>query len=147
MSEAIFNDVFGRLTWDDRVGCWRGEIEWSAGQDVGVSLWHPGYDVARGLRLAGDSLAWLQAHELDARRLLAEEIYEGCSDAWEDDEDEGKDPVTVTSIFRRLALMRIGFGEDGSLVLTYDVAELLAGQLVDAEFAPDRTFQGAYLVD
>jgi hypothetical protein len=147
MAEAIFNDVFGRLTWDEQVGCWRGSIDWDPGGTVEVAIWHPGYDVPLGLRLAGDGLAWLQVHEDEARRLLAEEILEGCGDAWEEQEEFGEEAITAESIRRRLALVRIGFGEDGSLMLTYDVAELLAGQLVDAEFGPDRTFRGAYLVD
>jgi hypothetical protein len=42
--------------------------------------------------------------------------------------------------------VRIGFGEDGSLLLSYDAGEMFGGHVVDAEFGPDRSFLGAGLV-
>ena len=43
-------------------------------------------------------------------------------------------------------LVRIGFIEDGSLLLSYDPGDLFGGHVVDGEFNPGRAFEGAYLV-
>jgi hypothetical protein len=142
MAEAFFNDVFGRLEWDRELGCWLGGIDWPPGRHTEVALWLSGDDLAADLRMAADSLEWLQAHEGQARRCAAEEMLEVYNDTWQDEAG----PLTAAELFRRLELVRIGFEEDGSLLLTYDAGELFGGHLVDAEFGPDRSFRGADLV-
>jgi hypothetical protein len=141
MAEAIFNDVFGRLEWDDELGCWLGGIDWPPGLHTEVAIWLSD-DVAAGLRMAREGLEWLQDHEGQARGCVAEEMLEVYNDAWSDEEV----PLTRAEFFRRLELVRIGLEEDGSLLLSYDAGELFGGHLVDAEFGPDRSFRGADLV-
>jgi hypothetical protein len=140
MGEAIFNDVFGRLEWDRELGGWLGGIDWPPGLHTEVVLWL-GDDVAASFRLAREGLEWLQDHEGQARGEVADEMLEVYNDAWN---EEG--PLTRAEFFRRLELVRVGFEEDGSLLLTYDVGDLFGGHLVDAEFGPDRSFLGADLV-
>ena len=142
MAEAFFNDVFGRLEWDGELGGWLGGIDWPPGRHTEVALWLSGDDLAADLRMAADSLGWLQDHEGQARRDTAEEMLEVYNNAWLDEEG----PLTGAELFRRLELVRIGFEEDGSLLLTYDAGELFGGHEVDAEFGPDRSFRGAGLV-
>ena len=141
MAEAFFNDVFGRLTWDDVLGCWLGGIDWPPGQHTEVALWLS-EDLAGGLRTAAEGLEWLQDHEGQARRCAAEEMLEVYNNAWQDEAG----PLTGAELFRRLELVRIGFEEDGTLLLTYDAGELFGGHVVDAELGPDRSFRGADLV-
>jgi hypothetical protein len=141
MGEAIFNDVFGRLEWDRELGCWLGGIDWPPGLHTEVALWLAD-DVAAGFHLAREGLEWLQGHEGQARRSAAEEMLEVYKDAWSGEEGA----LTAGELFRRLELVRIGFEEDGSLLLTYDAGDLFGGHVVDAEFDPNRSFRGAYLV-
>ncbi|HZY90391.1 MAG TPA: DUF2262 domain-containing protein [Gemmataceae bacterium] len=141
MAAAFFNDVFGRLEWDSQLGGWLGGIDWPPGLHTEVAIWLPGDDLAGGLRMAGEGLEWLQAHEGQARRCVAEEMLEVYKD-WQDAEG----PLTTAELFRHLELVRIGLEEDGSLLLTYDAGELFGGHVVDAEFGPDRSFRGADLV-
>jgi hypothetical protein len=142
MAEAMFNDVFGRLAWDDRLGCWLGGIDWPPGRYTEVAIWHPDNDVAAGLRLAREGLEWLQDHEGHARRCVAGEMLEVYNGAWRGAEG----PLTAGAFLRRLELVRVGFEEDGSLRLTYDGRDLFGGHVIDGEFGPDRSFHGAGLV-
>jgi hypothetical protein len=141
MGEAIFNDVFGRLEWDREVGGWLGGIDWPPGLHTEVALWL-GDDVAAGFRLAREGLEWLQDHEGQARGEVAAEMLAVYNEAWADAEG----PLTRAEFFRRLELVRIGFEEDGTLLLSYDAGDLFGGHVVDAEFGPDRSFRGAGLV-
>jgi hypothetical protein len=143
MAEAIFNDVFGRLTWDDREGCWLGGMDWPPGRYTEVAIWHPGDDLAAGLRMAQEGWDWLQSHEGHARRCIAGELLWAYNHAWRK-EDE---PLTEAAFLHRLELVYVGFGEDGSLLLSYDGRGLFGGQGVEVEFGPDRSFRGARLVD
>jgi hypothetical protein len=142
MSGAIYNDVFGRLTWDDRLGCWLGGIDWPPGQHTEVAIWHPGHDVVAGLRTAGEGLDWLQSEEEHARRCVAWELLEVYNEDWRDE----REPMTTDELMRHFELVRITFEEDGSLLLSYHCGELFGGHEVDADFGPDRSFRGAGLV-
>jgi hypothetical protein len=142
MAGAFFNDVFGRLTWDDNLGCWLGGIDWPPGLHTEVAIWVPAGDLLAGLRLAREGLEWLQEDEEgQACRCVAAEILEIYNDNWQDEE-----PITEDQLVRYLELVRIGFWEDGSLLLTYDAGDLFGGHLIEGEFGPDRTFRGAGLV-
>jgi hypothetical protein len=140
----ILNDVFGRLTWDERAGCWVGEIAWPEGLQTEVLLCHPGTDIAAGLRSARASLDWLKDSEEDARRCVAGQLLHVYNSAWR----EEVVPITEDEFVERLVPARIVFGADGELLLTYDGGEeMFGGQYVDAEFGPDGSFRGAKLVE
>jgi hypothetical protein len=55
-------------------------------------------------------------------------------------------PITEDEFARRLELVRVEFGEDGSLLLSYDAGEMFGGHVLDADFGPTRAFRGASLV-
>lgn len=142
MAEAIYNDVFGRLTWDGRLGCWLGGIDWPPGRHTEVAIWHPDNDVAAGLRMAREGLDWLQSHEEHARRCVAREMLGVYNDAWRDEPE----PITEEEFLRRIELVRVAFAEDGSLLLSYDGGELFGGHVIDGDFGADGSFRGAGLV-
>jgi hypothetical protein len=139
---AIFNDVFGRLTWDGQLDCWLGGIDWPPGCHTEVAIWQPGDDVASGLGMAREGLDWLQGHEGHVRRCVAGKLLAVYNGAWCGDEG----PLSEAAFLRRLELVRIGFEEDGTLLLSYDSQGLFGGHLIDAEFGPDRSFRGAHLI-
>jgi hypothetical protein len=141
VAEAIYNDVFGRLTWDSRLGCWLGGIDWPPGQHTEVAIWHPGGDVVAGLRTAVEGLAWLEAQEGHARECVTRHMLGVYNAAWRDEPE----PMTEEEFRRRLELVWVGFADDGSLLLSYDPGDLFGGHLLDATFAADRTFRGANL--
>jgi hypothetical protein len=141
MAEAFFNDVFGRLTWDHELGCWLGGIDWPPGHHTEVAIGQP-EDLAAALGMAREGLEWLRANEVYARRCVAGEMLGVCNKAWRDAEG----PITADEFVRRLELVRVGFEEDGSLLLSYDSGEMFGGHVLDAEFGPDRAFRGATLV-
>src|SRR5437660_731567 len=129
MPAAIHNDVFGRLEWDDQLGCWLGGIDWPGDLYTEVAIWHPDSDVVAGLRMACDSLDWLQSQEEHARRCVAWEMVEVYNRSW----SEEPFPITSDDLCGRIELVRIGFIEDGSLLLTYDPGDLFGGHVIDGE--------------
>lgn len=143
MSDAIYNDVFGRLEWDARAGCWRGRIDWYAGRQLAVAIVHPDTDVIAGLRTALDSLSWLRSEEADARHCVAVAMQAVYNDDWREDDEL----LTAEALASRLELIGVSFGADGSLLLSYECGDLFSGHGLDAEFGPDRLLREAYLVD
>ncbi len=141
MSGALYNDIFGRLTWDDEHGCWRGAIDWPPGLQTEVAIWQPGADVAAGLRTARDGLDWLQTEDEHALRCVAGQLLHVYNTAWRQDEE----PLAEDEFIRRIELLWIGFGDGGELLLSYDDGGLFGGHIIDAEFGPDRSFRGARL--
>jgi hypothetical protein len=144
MSQAFFNDVFGRLEWDDPLGCWVGAVELFPGREVEVALWNDPGDLLGGLRVAREGLDWVRSNEDYARGRAAREMVEEYNDYWR---EVGTKRLTALDLGHRLRLARVGFAEDGSLVLTYDGQDLFGGRLLDGEFDPDRNFRGTYLVE
>ena len=142
MAQAIHNDVFGRLEWDDQLGCWLGGIDWPPGLHTEVAIRHPDGDVAAGLRTAGAGLDWLELQEEYVRRCAAGKMLALHNDAWRDEPW----PMTDDEFVGQLELVRVLFEEDGSLLLSYDAGDLFGGHVIDAEFAADRSFVGARLV-
>jgi hypothetical protein len=142
MAAAMHNDVFGRLEWDDQLDCWLGGIDWPPGLYTEVAIWLPDSDVITGLRMACDSLSWLESHEEHARRCVAWEMVEIYNNNWS---DKGF-PITTDDLSEHLELLRIGFLEDGSLLLTYDPGDLFGGHVIDGEFGPDRSLRAAHLI-
>jgi hypothetical protein len=142
VSEAIHDEAFGRLTWDPRRGCWVGEVDLSPMTHIEVAIWHPGTDVAAGLRTARDGLTWLQEHEDHARLRVAGALIDEYNEDWSD----AYEPMEEGDFARRIELVRAEFGDDGTLVLTYDDRGLFEGHPIEAEFAPDWSFRRAWPV-
>jgi hypothetical protein len=142
MSEPIHDQTFGRLEWDELLNCWLGGIDWPPGLHTEVAIWLPEGDEFAGLQQARENLDWLKRNEEHARRCIASKMLEVYNDAWRD-EDE---PITEDEFIQRTELLRIGFEDDGSLLLSYDGQDMFGGHIIDGFFEPDRSFRGANLI-
>jgi hypothetical protein len=143
MSAAFYNDVFGRLEWDDRLEGWRGALDWPEDRSTEIMIWPPGPDVLAGVRMAADGLDWLKPYADHARWSVAREMMDVYNEEWQD----GAGPITKGEVFHQLELVRVGFVEDGSLLLTYECGNLFGEHLVEGEFGPERSFRGAGLIE
>jgi hypothetical protein len=141
MVEPIRDETFGRLEWDELLNCWLGGIHWPPGLYTEVVLSPPG-QTDTGFQKAREGLAWLQSHEEHARRCVASEMLVVYNDAWRDEEE----PLSEDEFIRRIELARISFGEDGSLLLSYDGRDLFGGHVIDVQFDADRSFRGTMLI-
>jgi hypothetical protein len=142
VTEPFHDETFGRLEWDPLLDCWLGGIDWPPGLYTEVAIWLPDGDLAAGLHQARESLAWLRAHEEHARQAVASRMLGVYNDGWRR-EDE---PITEAEFIRRIELMRIGFEDDGSLLLSYDDRDMFGGHAIDGIFKADRSFDAAHLV-
>lgn len=133
--------IFGHLRWDSFLDCWLGGIDWPPGLHTEVAIWVPNRDSTAGLCLAHDGLVWLQQHEAIARRYVAVELLELYNESWRTEAT----PISLEQFMRRTELVRIGFCDDGALLLSYDGRDLF-GRVIDADFSPDRAFRGCRLV-
>jgi hypothetical protein len=142
MVEPIHDETFGQLEWDEVLSCWLGGIDWPPGLHTEVAVWLPEGAGTTGLQQARESLDWLKRNEQSARRCVASEMLVAYNDAWWG-EDE---PITEDEFVGRIELVRIGFEDDGSLLLSYDAQDMFGGHVLDGSFAADRSFRGANLV-
>ena len=138
----MHDPAFGRLAWDPLLGCWLGGIDWPPGLHTEVAIWPRDGDTAAAIRQARAGLAWLQRHEADARRTVAEQMAGVYNNAWRGDGE----PVPPAQFASRIELVRIGFEADGDLLLSYGAGELFGGHVIDGAFGPDRAFRRATLV-
>ncbi len=142
MVEPIRDETFGPLEWDSVLNCWLGGIDWPPGLCTEVAIWLPGDDLDAGLRQARAGLAWLKQNEEKARRSVASEMVEVYNDVWRGDDDS----ITEDEFTHRIELVRIGFEDDGSLLLSYDGRDVFGGHCIDGLFRADRSFRKATLV-
>ncbi len=142
MVEPIHDETFGRLEWDEVLNCWLGGIDWPPGLHTEVAIWLPAGNLDVGLRQARASLDWLQQNEEHARRCIAGELLEVYNDIWRDEDK----PIAEDEFIRRTELVRIGFLDDGSLLLSYDGRDMFGGHVIDGFFEADRSFRGANLI-
>jgi len=142
MVEPIYDETFGRLVWDPVLSCWLGGIDWPPGLHTEVAIWLPDGDLPAGFRLAREVLAWLRQNEESARRCVAGEMLGVFNDGWRD-EDE---PISEEEFISRTELVRIGFYDDGALLLSYDGRDRFGGHVIDGFFEADRSFRNAMLV-
>lgn len=142
MAEILSDDTFGRLKWDALLDCWLGGVDRPPGLHTEVAIWLPNGDLAAGLRLAHSSLEWLLSHEEQARFATATAMVEVYNDFWRNESE----PISATEFVNRIELARIGFQDDGSLLLSYDGHDMFGGHMIDATFDADRSFRRASLV-
>ncbi len=142
MVEPIHDETFGRLEWDPILNCWLGGIDWPPGLHAEVAIWLPEGDLAGGLRQARLGLDWLRRNEENARRCIASVMLEVYNDVWRDEQE----PITQGEFIRRTELERIGFFDDGSLVLSYDGRDMFGGHIIEGDFGIDHSFRGADLI-
>ena len=142
MPEPFHDETFGRLNWDPLLDCWLGGIDWPPDLHTEVAIWLPNGNLAGGLHQARESLDWLRRHEEHARLTVAAEMVEVYNDAWRT-EDE---PISTAEFARRTGLVRVGFEDDGSLLLSYDGLAMFGGHVIDGVFEADRSFSRCNLV-
>jgi hypothetical protein len=142
MQEPISDQTFGRLEWDPLLGCWLGGIDWPPGLHTELAVWTSGGDPTASLRRARESLLWLQGHEEQTRRFVAEATVAVYNDAW-----QGNDgPLTTDDFAGSLELVRVGFEPDGSLLISYGAGALFGGHILDARFDSTRSLRKTTLV-
>jgi hypothetical protein len=144
MADTFDDADFGHLTWDRQLNCWLGGVDLTPDFHVEIAVSGADEDRFMGFRGARDSLGWLRKHEPEARRQVAAEMVELYNDCWTDEDD----PITTDEFARRIELVRASLGEDGSLLLSYSDGEMsmFGGHLLDADFGPDKTYQGTMLI-
>jgi hypothetical protein len=144
VADTFDDATFGRLSWDGRLNSWLGGVDLTP--DLYVEIKIPGTEADRfmGFPAARDGLAWLLAHEPDARQQVAAEMVELYNDSWRD-EDE---PITAEEFANRIELVWASLGEDGSVLLSYSdgPTSMFRGHLLDADFGPDKAYRGTMLI-
>jgi hypothetical protein len=106
------------------------------------AIWLSDGDLSADFRQAREGLAWLQQNEETARRCIASKMLHVYNKAWRE-EDE---PITEDEFLRRNELMRIGFEDDGSRLLSYAAGGMFGGHVIDGLVEADRSFRYATLI-
>jgi hypothetical protein len=119
MGESLIDPILGRLTWDEAMGSWFGELEVLAGQRIEVFI---DFDKKRDSWevVLSQARAWvvrIRQREPGYRRRTADQLAEG---RWNKDE-----PMTTAAIEGLLRLASLVSARDGSAQVYWDDADVL----------------------
>jgi uncharacterized protein (TIGR03067 family) len=115
----------GRLTWDDNIDWWEGQVKAATGEVAALHLEVTQETPERIAQAAQEFVAWLKAHEPAARKFAAEELLDLLNDVWND----GK-PLTARQFVKRLSLASAGRKKDNSASLYYGDGGMFRGHSI-----------------
>jgi hypothetical protein len=143
MADTFDDPVLGHLEWDDQLNCWSGGVDLTPDFHAEFTVSATEEDRFLGIAAARVSLAWLKAHEPEARAQVAAEMVELYNDCWT---DEGE--ISAEVFAQRIELNRASFGADGSVMLSYDdgPTSMFGGHLLDAFFGPDKAYRETHMI-
>jgi hypothetical protein len=84
----------------------------------------------------------LKHHEQRIRTKVAEQSVSIYNDAWRNQVE----PISVDEFAHCIEILRVGFKDDGSLLLSYDAHEMFGGHVLDALFDAERSLRGVDLI-
>jgi len=114
--------IFGKLTWEDNLEWWTGQVEVAPGHTIQVALSTTEKELETLLAQAHPLLARIRREEADLRRATAEALLELYNTAW----NEGA-VIDGARFAARITLQAVTFYTDGSAELFYDDDDLFAG--------------------
>jgi uncharacterized protein (TIGR03067 family) len=128
----------GRLTWDDDIDWWQGEVKAATGEVAELHVEVIKETPARVAQAAQEFVAWLKAHEPAARTFAAEELLDLLNDVW----NEGR-PITARQFVKRLSLDSAGRAKDRSASLYYRDGGLFRGHSIVVQVDKAGRFKNA----
>jgi len=114
--------AFSKLTWEDNLEWWTGQIEVAPGHDIQVALSTTEGELETLLTQARPLLAHIRREETDLRRVTAKTLLELYNTAW----NEGA-AIDGARLAACITLQAVTFYPDGSAELFYDDGDLFAG--------------------
>lgn len=136
---AIHEEVLGRLTWDDKHGCWSGAVELVPGQFVDFSIF-PEEELPAALRAARRTLEVVRQKEVEWRYQVAADKLALHNRVW----NEGP-PIDEEEFIARMTLEAIDFSPNGRAELYYHDGDLFQGHWILVTVSPAGAFEGATL--
>jgi hypothetical protein len=139
---TIQEEVLGRLTWEDRLTGWSGQVELVPGQPVAIVVHPQSPDVLDALRGARRTLDGIRDREVHLRCAAADELLSWYNAEWNDGS-----PIRAEAFIARLSLDSIAFFPGDGADLLYQAGNLFEGHPVVIGVDADGEFQGATLPD
>jgi uncharacterized protein (TIGR03067 family) len=128
----------GRLTWDDDIDWWQGEVKAATGEVAELHVEVTKETPARVAQAAQEFVGWLKAHEPAARTFAAEELLDLLNDVW----NNGR-PITARQFVKRLSLESAGRAKDRSASLYYRDGGLFRGHSIVVQVDKAGRFKNA----
>jgi hypothetical protein len=140
--QSIQEEVLGRLTWDDRLGAWCGEVKLSPGQPVTIEIYPESPDLLSTLRAARRTLDGISNQEVHLRCAAADELLDWHNDEWNDGL-----PIRAEVFIGRLALVSIALFPGAGADLYYRGTDLFGGHPIVLSVGPDGEFEAATVTE
>jgi hypothetical protein len=115
----------GRLTWDDDLDWWQGEIIAQTGESASLHIEIEDETPERVAEAARRFVAWLAAHEPAARQFAANRLLDLHNDTWNDG-----DEISTDDFVSRMSLESAGWSRNGRANLYYRDGELFWGHCI-----------------
>jgi hypothetical protein len=136
MSEPIKDKLFGSLRYDANVGRYRGQVEFSPGHRVELSVSVEGVDPDTAIERARQIFPRVQAQEAELRRAAAREKLALYNEHWSEGEK-----IDADEFARRIALSSVTIHPEGEVELWYADGNLFAGHWIAVSTDADLQFQ------
>jgi hypothetical protein len=140
VDQVLEDPDLGKLTWEEDLQWWRGEMDWASGHPISVAVsCVEKEEIQILLPQARRAFAWVREHEAHARLCAARELLDLYNSTWREKEE----PISLQEFARRIKLVEIGIRSEGATELWYDDGDLFAGHQIAVKFDPEGKFQRA----
>jgi hypothetical protein len=137
----------GQLRWNEELGAWIAEVEWSPGAPIQFSMTYEDQwaktDPAKLAEIGTAFLGWAKDFEPLCRDRIADDLLDVYNRSWADDDpDEGPPKLNRAEFLNALGLTAIDLQEPGYSSWRYASGDLFAGHGINVMPNPDRSFLG-----
>jgi hypothetical protein len=132
--------IFGKLTWEDHLEWWTGQVDFAPGHSIQVALSTTEKELETLLAQARPLLARIRREEADLRQATTEALLELYNTAW----NEGA-AIDGARFAACITLQTVIFYPDGNAELFYDDDDLFAGHTLLVSLDTHGALQDATL--
>ncbi|HEX5222252.1 MAG TPA: DUF2262 domain-containing protein [Verrucomicrobiae bacterium] len=136
MSELIKDELFGSLKYDVNLRWYLGQVEFSPGHRVELSISVEGVDPYAAIQRARQTFPRVQSREAELRRAAAREKLALYNDQWSEGEK-----IDANEFMRRIALSSVTIHPEGEVQLWYADGNLFAGHWIAVSTDSELQFQ------
>ncbi len=138
MADGIHDSFFGELVWNDDLGSWTANIQWS-GYPPEIVVQFDDIESEPDLETARVVIERLRRTESELNEIVIEQLLERYNEVRESWHLET--PMSLGALARRVRLESVRAFDDGSAELCFDDDGIFAGHVVFVELWSDGSFR------
>ena len=139
--EVIYDEVFGRLTWDAQLEWWEGSVEISPGQEVEVSIQDEEGEAEESIARARRAYESVRDSGEYICRCAARELLAICNEEW-----NTGDAFSEDEFIAKMSVDNVTLYPDGAAEVYYDDGGMFRGHKILISVDPDLKARNADIV-